>query len=271
MVNDLQTGQEKRYAVEVAGLTLRHGECVLIEQICFSIGVEEIFAIIGCSGCGKSTLFSYLTGLRAIEHGNGCIRFFGESAEELFTSSDGRRPRTCGVLFQGGALWTSMTLLENVSLPLQRHTHFSHAEITDLAAFKLALVGLQGFENHYPHEISGGMAKRAGIARALALDPKILFLDEPSAGLDPVTSRRLDELIVSIKRSHGTTVVLVTHELSSIFAAADRVAFLDKKTKTLLQIGSPKMLAEKSPHGSIREFFSKGYVASNLKSNVSAS
>jgi phospholipid/cholesterol/gamma-HCH transport system ATP-binding protein len=248
-------------AIEVEGLTLRHGERVLMSQISFSVEPGEIFAIIGGSGCGKSTLLSYLNGLRTPSPGEGHLQFFGEDADELFSASDGRRPRTCGVLFQGGALWTSMTLLENVSLPLQRHTFFSSEEITDLAAFKLALVGLQGFEDHYPHEISGGMAKRAGIARALSLDPKILFLDEPSAGLDPVTSRHLDELILSIRQSQGTVVVLVTHELSSIFTVADRVAFLDKETQSLLQIGTPMGLAQSSPHSAVREFFAAGAIS----------
>ena len=166
--------------------------------------------------------------------------------------------RRCGVLYQSGALWSSMTLAENVALPLGEYTDLSPAEIRDVVSLKLALVGLAGFEDFYPSEISGGMRKRAGLARAMALDPDILFFDEPSAGLDPLSSRRLDDLILELRESLGATVVVVTHELASIFTIGDNGVFLDADTKTMLAVGHPKTLRDTSPEPKIRAFLTRG-------------
>jgi len=163
-----------------------------------------------------------------------------------------------GVLFQSGALWSSMTLAENVALPLSEYTELSAAEIDEVVQLKLALVGLKGFEEFYPSEVSGGMCKRAGLARAMALDPEILFFDEPSAGLDPLSSRNLDQLILELRESLGTTVVVVTHELNSIFAIADDSIFLDAETKTMLAQGPPKELLKNSSEAKVRAFLSRG-------------
>jgi phospholipid/cholesterol/gamma-HCH transport system ATP-binding protein len=164
----------------------------------------------------------------------------------------------CGVLFQNGALWSSMTLAENVGLPLTEYTDWSPAEVEEVARLKLALVGLNGFENYYPAEISGGMRTRAGLARAMALDPEILFFDEPSAGLDPITSRNLDELILELRDGLGATVVVVTHELASIFTIADDSIFLDAETKTIRAQGNPKELLKHSPDAKLRAFLTRG-------------
>jgi phospholipid/cholesterol/gamma-HCH transport system ATP-binding protein len=166
--------------------------------------------------------------------------------------------RRFGVLYQSGALWSSMTLAENVALPLGEYTDLSAREIRDIVSLKLALVGLAGFEDFYPSEISGGMRKRAGLARAMALDPDILFFDEPSAGLDPLSSRRLDDLILELRDSLGATVVVVTHELASIFTIGDNGVFLDPDTKTMLAVGNPKTLRDTSPEPKIRAFLKRG-------------
>ena len=166
--------------------------------------------------------------------------------------------RRFGVLYQSGALWSSMTLAENVALPLGEYTGLSPREIREVVSLKLALVGLAGFEDFYPSEISGGMRKRAGLARAMALDPDILFFDEPSAGLDPLSSRRLDDLILELRDSLGATVVVVTHELASIFTIGDNSVFLDADTKTMLAVGHPKMLRDSSPEPTIRAFLRRG-------------
>ena len=182
-------------------------------------------------------------------------------AQEMFGGAKQVRDRMLrgfGVLYQSGALWSSMTLMENVSLPLREHTRLTEEEIRDIAAFKLSLVGLYGFEDHYPSEVSGGMKKRAGLARAMALDPEILFFDEPSAGLDPISSRLLDDLILELRESLGTTVVMVTHELASIFAIGNNSVFLDPVTKTMIAQGDPKRLLAETNDERVREFLSRG-------------
>jgi phospholipid/cholesterol/gamma-HCH transport system ATP-binding protein len=218
----------------------------------------EIFFIIGGSGCGKSTLLRHMVGLHRPTA--GAVKFFGAP----FTSADQATRqamlRTFGMLFQGGALWTSLTLRENVALPLEEYTKLTRREIEELATLKLAQVGLTGFEDYYPAEISGGMKKRAGLARALALDPAIVFFDEPSAGLDPVTSRKLDELIVQIRETFGTTIVVVSHELASIFDIADRVIMLDRGEQGIIAEGPPKMLAVNSRDPRVSEFLRRGDV-----------
>lgn len=237
-------------------LELSYGSFVVLRNVNAAIQPGEVFVIMGGSGCGKSTLLWSLIGLRAPAKGD--VLFHGQSY--LRASDAGREAitRKFGVLFQGGGLWSSMTLAENIALPLAEFTDLSKREISSLVRLKLALVGLAGFEDYYPGEISGGMMKRAGLARALALDPEILFFDEPSAGLDPVTSHRLDRLMLQLRDSFGTTLVVVTHELDSIFAIADRAMFLDNETRTVGAIGSPKELLERSDPPGLRAFLTRG-------------
>lgn len=243
-------------AIEVRDLECRYGETVVLRDVSFSVARGEIFFVVGGSGCGKSTLLKNMIGLFEPAHGEIC--FFGES----FTSGSGRVRnrllRGAGVLYQSSALWSAMTVAENVALPLQQYTDLREREIMELVRFKLNLVGLAGAENQFPSELSGGMKKRAGLARALALDPKILFFDEPSAGLDPVTSRNLDQLILKIRESLGTTVVIVSHELESIFAVADRVMMLSAEEKGVIAVGSAEELAARSADPRVREFLTRG-------------
>jgi phospholipid/cholesterol/gamma-HCH transport system ATP-binding protein len=181
--------------------------------------------------------------------------------KSFWNASDTEREllsRNFGVLFQSGALWSSMTLAENIALSLKQYTNLSDKEIAELCSLKLALVGLAGFEDYYPNEISGGMKKRAGLARAIAMDPEILFFDEPSAGLDPISSRLLDDLILELRDSLGATVVIVTHELASIFAIANNSVFLDPDTKTMLATADPKYLRDHSDNFVVRNFLLRG-------------
>jgi phospholipid/cholesterol/gamma-HCH transport system ATP-binding protein len=242
-------------AIEVEHLKCGYEDSVVLNDVSFTVKRGEIFFIIGGSGCGKSTLLRHMVGLHRPISGN--VKFFGAP----FTSADlaTRRAmlRTVGMLFQGGALWTSLTLRENVALPLQEYTTLNRREIEELATLKLAQVGLTGFEDYYPAEISGGMKKRAGLARAMALDPALLFFDEPSAGLDPVTSRKLDELIVQLRETFGTTIVVVSHELASIFGIADRVIMLDREEKGIIAEGPPKTLALNSTDPRVSEFLQR--------------
>jgi phospholipid/cholesterol/gamma-HCH transport system ATP-binding protein len=243
-------------AIEALDIDCGYGGEPILRDLSFSVRRGEIFFIIGGSGCGKSTLLRHLVGLNRPTAGD--VRFFGDS----FLDADAvhRRDllRRFGVLYQGGALWSSLTLLENVSLPLEEYTTLNSAERSELAAFKLSQVGLAGYESYYPSEISGGMKKRAGLARALALDPAIVFFDEPSAGLDPITSRKLDELILQIRELLGTTCVVVSHELDSIFSVADRVLMLDKGARGAIALGNPRELAVSSADERVREFLSRG-------------
>lgn len=243
-------------AIEVAGLSAGYGGDVVLRDITFSVARGEIFFIIGGSGCGKSTLLRNLIGLNPPM--SGTVKFFGQD----FSLADaaGRRAqlKTFGMLFQSGALWSSLSLRENVALPLEEYTTLSRREINEIATLKLGQVGLAGFEDYFPAEISGGMKKRAGLARALALDPEIVFFDEPSAGLDPVTSRKLDELILQIRDSFGTTIVVVSHELASIFALADRVIMLDRKEQGIIAEGQPRNLAQNCPDPRVVEFLLRG-------------
>ena len=218
-------------------ITVGYGDFVLMKDVSFDVARGEIFFVMGGSGCGKSTLLRVLMGLKE-PHG-GTVRFLGRPFWPGTESDHLAARRMSGVLFQGGALWSSMTLAENVALPLEQYTDLSPGERRSQARLKLALTGLAGFEDYYPSEISGGMRKRAGLARALALDPAVLFLDEPSAGLDPVSSRRLDELVLELRKSLGTTFVIVSHELASIFAIADTCIFLDAGTRSVTAHGNP--------------------------------
>jgi phospholipid/cholesterol/gamma-HCH transport system ATP-binding protein len=241
--------------IEVRSLTMGYGERIVQEDVSFSVHRGEIFVVMGDSGCGKSTLMRHMIGLNSPRSGD--VFYTGEGYWAADEDGRQRLRRRFGVLYQYAALFSSMTLEENVSLPLLERGGVSAAEARQLAATKLALVGLAGFEQHYPAEISGGMKKRAGLARAMALDPEILYFDEPSAGLDPLTSRRLDDLILELRSSLGTTIVLVTHELPSIFELGDNAVFLDAERKTMTAQGKPQELKE-SPDPKVRAFLSRG-------------
>jgi phospholipid/cholesterol/gamma-HCH transport system ATP-binding protein len=256
MVQAVSDGNGAKPHIIVRDLTMAFGTFVLMHDLNFTINHGDVFIIMGGSGCGKSTLLRHLIGL--IEPAKGEIFYEGEN----FTRSgpDERQAvlRRMGVLFQSGALWSSMTLAENVGLVLEEYTDLSPAEIREVASLKLALVGLKGFEDYYPSQISGGMQKRAGLARAMALDPEILFFDEPSAGLDPISSRLLDELILELRDSLGSTVVVVTHELASIFTIGNNSVFLDPETKTLIASGDPKELLAHSKDPRVLRFLTRG-------------
>jgi phospholipid/cholesterol/gamma-HCH transport system ATP-binding protein len=243
-------------AIVVEDLEIAYDGFVIQRDLDFTIRRGEIFVIMGGSGCGKSTVMRCLTGLKAPARGRVLID--GVSLWEAAPEVRERLGRNFGIVYQAGALWSSMTLAENVALPLGEYTPFSAAEIRDVASLKLALVGLAGFEDYYPSEISGGMRKRAGVARALALDPAFLFFDEPSAGLDPVTSSLLDDLILELRDSLGATMVMVTHELPSIFAIADHSVFLDATTRTMLATGNPKVLLEECRNPEVQAFLTRG-------------
>ncbi|HEY8231194.1 MAG TPA: ATP-binding cassette domain-containing protein [Vicinamibacteria bacterium] len=246
---------DPRAHVEVRGLTMAFGTRVVQEHLDFRIGRGEIFVIMGDSGCGKSTLMRHMIGLNRPSQGD--VLYDGEPLWEADDDARERLVDRFGVLYQGSALWSSMTLEENVALPLAERKRLPPREAGDVARLKLALVGLAGFEGHYPAEISGGMRKRAGLARAMALDPEILYFDEPSAGLDPLSSRRLDDLILELRASSGTTIVLVTHELPSIFELGDNAVFLDAERKTMIASGRPQDLKD-SDEPKVRAFLARG-------------
>jgi len=243
--------------IAVVDLTMAYGDFVIQHDLSFTIARGEIFVIMGGSGCGKSTLLNHMVGLRAPAAGD--VLYDGESFWHAEDAERDRLRRRLGVSYQAGALWSSMTLAENVALPLETFTTLSAKQINELVSLKLALVGLAGFEEFYPAEVSGGMLKRAGVARAMALDPDILFFDEPSAGLDPLSSRRLDDLLLELRASLRTTMVVVTHELPSIFAIADRAVFLDADTRTMIALGNPKTLRDESSEAKVRAFLTRGH------------
>ena len=255
MINDEQN-EVKTVEIEAKNLTIAYGDFVIANNIDFTINKNDIFVIMGASGCGKSTLLSVLTGLKEPDSGSVFIDGYDfwhsdKEVKDLIM-------RKCGILYQSGALFSSMTLAENVALPLQQYTDYSQSEIDDLVSLKLSLVGLGGFENFYPSEISGGMKKRAGFARALALDPKIVYLDEPSAGLDPVSSKLLDDLIIEINQSLGTTIIIVSHELNSIFNIGTNSIFLDGDTKSIIGYGKPTELLKYPPNNKVLKFLTRG-------------
>jgi phospholipid/cholesterol/gamma-HCH transport system ATP-binding protein len=242
--------------IEVKDLTMAYGSFVLMRGVNFTVNHGDVFIIMGGSGCGKSTLLRHLIGLK--EPAQGEIFF----EDTNFTTADSKSrqelTRKFGVMYQSGALWSSLTLAENVALPLEQYTKLNRRQIRDIVSYKLGLVGLGGFEEFYPAEISGGMCKRAGIARAMALDPEILFLDEPSAGLDPLSARRLDELILHLRDSLGSTIVIVTHELASIFAIGNNSVFLDNISRTMGATGDPNTLRDQCPRDDVRLFLNRG-------------
>jgi phospholipid/cholesterol/gamma-HCH transport system ATP-binding protein len=251
-----EEGNNKEVHIEVKDLTMAYGDFVVMRDLNFTIGKGEVFIIMGGSGCGKSTLMRHLIGLQS--PAKGLVLYEGESFWDADPKKRDQMMKRFGVLYQSGALWSSMTLAENVAIPLEEYTDLNSSQIKELVSLKLSLVALAGFEEFYPSEISGGMRKRAGLARAMALDPDVLFFDEPSAGLDPVSARRLDDLILELKDSLGTTVVVVTHELASIFAIADNSVFLDPETRTMLATGNPKTLLAESKDPKIQSFLTRG-------------
>jgi phospholipid/cholesterol/gamma-HCH transport system ATP-binding protein len=248
--------QNKDAHIVVTDLTMAYGSFLIQKELTFNINRGDVFIIMGGSGCGKSTLLRHLVGLK--EPANGQIYYDGVSFWEEEPEERDRIMRGTGILYQSGALWSSMTLAENIGLPLQQYTSLSVDQIRDVVALKLALVGLAGFEDYYPSEISGGMRKRAGLARAMALDPEILFFDEPSAGLDPLSAKLLDDLILELSDSLKSTFVVVTHELSSIFAIGNNSVFLDPDAKTMIAQGDPNELLKSCDDPRVRRFLTRG-------------
>lgn len=240
----------------VQDLTMAYGRSVVQRDLTFSVNRGDIFIIMGGSGCGKSTLMKHMIGLQ--EPAKGKVLFGGVNLWDVPPEERKRIMMRFGVSYQSGALWSSMTLAENVALPLGEHTHLPPEKIKEIVSLKLTLVGLAGFEDYYPSELSGGMKKRAGFARAMALDPEILFFDEPSSGLDPVSAYLLDKLILELRESLGATVVVVTHELASIFTVGNNSVFLDPDTKTMIAVGDPKKLLAESKDPKVRRFLTRG-------------
>lgn len=242
--------------IEAQDLTIGYGDYILMKELNFTINKGDIFIIMGGSGCGKSSLLRVLTGL--VSPLKGHVFVDGVNFTSASPTTKDKIMQKNGILYQSGALFSSMTLGENIAMPLQLYTQYSKSQIDELIKLKLALVGLAGFEDYYPSEISGGMKKRAGLARALALDPEIVYFDEPSAGLDPVSSKLLDDLILDINHSLGTTIVIVTHELNSIFAVGNNSIFLDGASKSILARGNPNDLLRNPPNDTILEFLTRG-------------
>jgi phospholipid/cholesterol/gamma-HCH transport system ATP-binding protein len=242
--------------ITVRNLTMAYGSFVLMRDLNFTVRRGDIFVIMGGSGCGKSTLLRHLIGLK--EPATGEILYHDFNFTKASPEEREMMLRRFGILYQSGALWSSMTLAENVGLPLGEFTDLNDEQIRKIASLKLALVGLKGFEDFYPSEISGGMQKRAGLARAIALDPEILFFDEPSAGLDPISSRLLDELILEMRDSLGATIVVVTHELASIFTIANNSVFLDAESRTQIATGDPHDMLAHSTDPRVRKFLTRG-------------
>ena len=247
---------DKKAHITVKDLTLAYGSYVVQQQLNFTINRGEVFIIMGGSGCGKSTLMRHMIGLKSPARGKV---FYGDvSFWETEPEQRDQIMRNIGILYQSGALWSSMTLAENIALPLGEYTDLSPKQMREIASLKLALVGLAGFEDYYPSEISGGMRKRAGLARAMALDPDILFFDEPSAGLDPISANMLDELILELRESLGATIIVVTHELASIFAIGNNSVYLDADKKTMTASGDPKKLLKETRDPELRRFLTRG-------------
>lgn len=242
--------------IVVKKLTMAYDTRVIMENLSFEVASGAVFVIMGPSGCGKSTLLRHLIGLQ--EPAEGAVELFGNSFWSLDHEAQAQLMRRVGILYQRCGLWSSMTISENIALPLRQYTALSERDIAELCELKLSLVGLSGYGDFYPSELSGGMQKRAGLARAMALDPEILFFDEPSAGLDPISAHNLDELILELKETLGTTVVVVTHDLDSIFKIATDAIYLDPATKSILAHSSPKAMLEPGGNPALREFLTRG-------------
>lgn len=249
--------------IEVQHLTMSYGDFNVMEDISFTIPRGEVFIIMGGSGSGKSTLMRHMIGLK--EPASGTVWFDGIDLWRTRPKERNALLLRMGILYQSGALWSAMTLAENIALPLSTHTRLTQKEITELVSVKLALVGLSGFEEFYPAELSGGMQKRAALARAMALDPEILFFDEPSAGLDPISARRLDELIVHLQQSMGSTVVIVTHELASILDIGTDSIFLDSESRSILARGHPMQLLNHSEEPKVQDFLTRGSILKGVQ------
>lgn len=252
--------------IQVKNLTVGYGDNIILQDLNFSVKRGEIFVILGGSGCGKSSLLKNMIGLYEPPVGDVLIE-----GHDIVTAEGAERQNILtrfGVMYQQGALFGSMNLLENVRLFLEEYTNLTSEEMSLIARCKLDLVGLLPYEAFMPSEISGGMQKRAAIARAMALDPDILFLDEPSAGLDPITSAELDQTILSISRNLGITFVVVTHELPSIYTIADRVIMLDKTTKGIIAEGKPQWLRDHSDVPLVRQFFNRDFHGASPETTV---
>ena len=254
------TQNDKKTLIEIKNLTVSYGTTIIQEKLNFTVQEQDIFVIMGGSGCGKSSLLRVLMGLAA--PGKGDVYYDGVNFWEQSEADQKILLRDIGVMFQGGALWTSRTLAENIAIPLEHYTNLTARQVRDVARYKLAQVGLSGFEDYYPSEISGGMNKRAGIARAMALDPQYVFFDEPSAGLDPISAEQLDELILQLRDSLGMTMLIVSHELASIFSIANNAILLDAKTKTSIAKGNPQELL-KSGNEEVQTFLRRGKSGKN--------
>jgi phospholipid/cholesterol/gamma-HCH transport system ATP-binding protein len=252
--NDVSSSAEAH--IIVRDLTMAYGSFVLMRALNFVVNRGDIFIIMGGSGCGKSTLLRHLIGLK--EPATGDIIYGNVNFTRATPAQREGLLRRFGILYQSGALWSSMTLAENIGLPLGEFTDLTPTQIREIAALKLALVGLKGFEDFYPNQISGGMQKRAGLARAMALDPDILFFDEPSAGLDPISSRLLDDLILELRANLGATIVVVTHELASIFTIANNCVFLDAESRTQIATGDPHDMLADSKDMRVIKFLTRG-------------
>lgn len=242
--------------LRVENLEMSYGSFLIQRDLTFDINRQDIFIIMGGSGCGKSTLLKHLIGL--VKPAKGSV-YYGDT--DYWGSEEAERQaimKNIGILYQQGALWSSLTLAENVAVPLNEYSDLTPKEIREQAAYKLSLVGLAGFDDFYPSEISGGMRKRAALARALAMDPEFLFFDEPSAGLDPVSAKLLDDLILELRETLGATIAIVTHELASIFAIGNNSVFLDAETKTMIAQGDPNDLRDNCPDPKVRTFLHRG-------------
>ena len=244
---------EKEPVLEVKNLTARFGDNIVFEDVSFKVYKGEVLVIVGISGCGKSTLLRIMIGLQ--KPFSGQVLYQGTDIIHAREEDLNRYRQNIGVLFQSGALFSSMTIKENIALPLQEYTDLDPDAIENIIKMKLGMVNLAGYENHNPSELSGGMKKRAGIARAMALDPRVLFFDELSAGLDPVTAAELDDLIIKTNEALGTTMVIVTHELESIYKIAHRVLMLDKEAKGMIAEGKPLELKERATDPRVKSFF----------------
>jgi phospholipid/cholesterol/gamma-HCH transport system ATP-binding protein len=246
---------ERKAIIQVKDLTAAYGETIVLRDVNFKVYEREILVILGESGCGKSTLLKHMIGLEPSTSGE--VRIDGDLISRQGGGQFQGMLKKIGVLYQGGALFTSMTVAQNVALPIEEYTDLSREAVDSLVKIKLGLVNLLEFGDYFPSQISGGMKKRAGLARAMALNPKILFFDEPSAGLDPISAAEIDHLILQINRSLGTTMVIVTHELQSIFAVAERVVMLGKEAKGIIAEGTPLDLRDHSPDPYVRRFFNR--------------
>jgi phospholipid/cholesterol/gamma-HCH transport system ATP-binding protein len=255
---EVMTEQEenKEPHIFVEDLTMAYGSFVVQRDLTFTVNRGDVFIIMGGSGCGKSTLMRHMVGLKSPAKGKvlyGDVSFWDTEPEQR-----DQIMKNIGILYQSGALWSSMTLAENIILPLGEYTDLKPVQMREIASLKLALVGLAGFEDYYPSEISGGMRKRAGLARAMALDPDILFFDEPSAGLDPISASLLDDLILELRENLGATIIVVTHELASIFAIGNNSVYLDPDKKTMTAAGDPNKLLAETKDPELRRFLTRG-------------